>query len=465
MNIFHNIKPFQFWKGLFNAKMAFVLCFGIFVLMPNSGQGQKLKKQLEAVDDYIIQGNYEYAQELLVRILRKDKGVHQAHYKLAVVYKQQEKPQKALEEAVKAVQLKPEEPNYNALLGSIWFILEDEEKGMKYIENALLIDSMLPEALLFRGDYYTKKGEFEAALADYKLLEKAVANEPQTLYRIAFCYKQLFQYRKAAKYYEKSLALNPLDVSGRYELAECYFELADFGEAAFELDQCERLESNALILHLRAKCRIKQERLLEAKKDLLNAQAMIKYDLDLQLSLIQVEEMQRVFKMALSRVDELIATYPNLKPLLVLKGRIQAKLKRYEDAYRTFGLAVNGLEGSNTPFESQVLVYQNLMAHILKNGKEQNPERCDSFAVYSYFFYGIKKGGDFVCVNDPYLNIANEGVESPVFHKAIFFNALNKKYSGNAGANKYKNELERLNALKHYETIDYHLAEILLGVE
>ena len=171
MNIFHNIKPFQFWKGLFNAKMAFVLCFGIFVLMPNSGQGQKLKKQLEAVDAYIIQGNYEYAQELLVRILRKDKGVHQAHYKLAVVYKQQEKPQKALEEAVKAVQLKPEEPNYNALLGSIWFILEDEEKGMKYIENALLIDSMLPEALLFRGDYYTKKGEFEAALADYKLLE------------------------------------------------------------------------------------------------------------------------------------------------------------------------------------------------------------------------------------------------------------------------------------------------------
>ncbi|MFY0673896.1 MAG: tetratricopeptide repeat protein [Bacteroidia bacterium] len=435
----------------------------IFVLAPTSGNAQKLKKQLQAVDEYIVQGEYDYAQELLVRILRKDEGVHQAHYKLALVYKQQDKDKKALEEAVKAVQLKPEEPNYNALLASVWFILEDEEKGMKYIDNALLIDSMLPEALLFRGDYYSRQGEFEAALADYKLLEQAVDNEPQTLYRIAYCHKQLFRFNKAAKYYNKSLQLNPLDVVGRYELAECYYVMQDYDDAVFELDQCEKLESNVPVLHLRAKCRIKQERLLEAKKDLLNAQAMIKYDLDLQLSLIQVEEMQREFKKALVRVDELIATYPDLKPILVLKGRIQAKLKRYNDAYRTFGLAVNGFVGSNTPFESQVLVYQNLLSHILSNGKEQNPQRCDSFAVYSYFFFGIKQNGDFICVNDPYLSISNNGVESSVYHKVIFFNALHKRYSNKESD--YKKELERLIALKHYETIDYHLAEILLGVE
>ena len=436
----------------------------VFVLIAFGSFGQNLAKRLQAVDDYIIQENYDYAEQLLGKILRRDNGVHQAHYKLATVYRLQNQPKKAVEEAVKAVQLKPEEPNYNALLGAIWLALDEEEKGFRSIEKALIIDSLLPEALLYRADYLMETEEYAKAIKDYKSLQKVVSKEPQIQYRLGFCQMQLGKRYLAETSFKKVLEINPVDLEAREMLAQCQYDLGFYTDAIFQIDQLEKLQPAPKNLILRAKCNIKLNKLIEAKQDLLTAQKSLKADFDIAINLIAVEELMHNYQAALKQCNLLMAQYPTLQPLKVLKGRLLAKMGLYNDATRSFGLAINGIEKQDLPFVSQVHTYINLCSYLSNTNRSFFPNGCDSFSFYTFYFGNNQQqqGWTYPCTNDG-LYITFKNAEAEPFNlskKMAFYLALAQKETN------LKTEidlLEKIRSNKNYEQFEYHIADILLN--
>jgi tetratricopeptide (TPR) repeat protein len=124
----------------------------------------------------------------------------------------------------------------------------DDREGRKYRENARLtrqrllpavapmLDSLRrnvasrPQDLAARGTLALKLDElgfFEEALAQYRELEQRGMNGWQLYFNAGNACKKLSRYRDAARYYEKSLAINPRSADAANNLGVVYRKLND----------------------------------------------------------------------------------------------------------------------------------------------------------------------------------------------------------------------------------------------
>ena len=177
-----------------------------------------------------------------MRILRSDEGIHEAHYKLGLVRSLKGDYKQALPAAAKATQLKPEEPTYCALMGRVWLALDEGGKGLEWLERALLQDSLQPEALLSRARYHSANDAWESALVDYTRLNQVVQNEPELHFRIGECHFEMQAFDKAKAWFTKTLKVNPLDLEARWLLSLTTYELGEYREGLFHVEQLIKME-------------------------------------------------------------------------------------------------------------------------------------------------------------------------------------------------------------------------------
>lgn len=429
-----------------------------------SAGAQSIKKRLEAVDDYIIQEDYASAEKLLVRILRSDEGVHEAHYKLALVRSLKGDYKQALPEASKATKLKPEEPNYCALLGKVWLALDEDEKGFEWLQRALLQDSMLPEALLSRAQYLAGRDSWDLALADYLKLNQVVIDEPVLYYRVGECHFEMGSYKKAEEWLVKTVNANPIDMDARWLLALTSYELAKFDQGLFQVDQLIKMEgSTPEYDYQKGQFHRGLFQLEDARKAYQSAIKSDKENLNYVFGLIMVEELSRNYVEATVLTDQLIALYPAMRPLLVLKGRILAKRRDIKGARRYLNLAIDGMEGRDLPFVNDVKVYLGLLNYLKEDKKARTYlVSCDNLYIYHWCFYQLK---DRTGLSDCEENLFKEYFSSPSIDplaepKQQLLAALG--FLKKQEIEQSKKILESVRSVVNYELIDYHLSEILL---
>lgn len=399
--------------------MSKFLCTLVLLLGAVALQAQNVEKKLEAVDDYIIEGNYEYAEKLLVKILRKDAGIHIAHYKLATVFWQTNKTKKALEEAVKAVRQKPENSNYQALLGKLWLENGQDDKAMEAFDAALLYDDQLPEVYLYRGDYYAEVEAWEDALKDYKVLSTLVSEDPEILFRMAHAYHGMKEYKRAANNYEKVLRLNPLDDESRYALAVCQYHNGIYTDAIFHLDQLINMNGELIdYLYQRALCYIDTKQLARAKTDLLKARELDKNQLDVNYALVGVEERMGNFDRAIVVLDQAIARFGGMHVQYMWKGRLQAKKGDFKEAYRSYVFAGESGADASLTFTKDLNTHMAIVAY-LENEKDWIPafEKCDPqypFAGFMAVCMGLENTDvPLECVSSKELSLF-DGLKDPL---------------------------------------------------
>lgn len=350
--------------------------------------GQTIKKRLEAVDEYIIQEDYELAEKLLVRILRNDQGVHEAHYKLGLVKSLKGEYRKALPEVSKANQLKPEEPNYCALLGKIWLALNEDEKGLDWLDKALIQDSVLPEALLTRAKYYSGNGVWDLALKDYLQLNRVVLNEPEICFRIGECHFEMSAFEKARNWLLKTVKVNPLDMEARWLLSKSLYALGAYRDGLFHLEQLIKMEGTTPVYEYeKGQFHLALHEFSQARRAYTKAIEGDKNNLNYVFGQIAVEELTLNYNTALSLTDRLLAAYPDMRPLMVLKARILAKKKDLRGARRYFNLAIDGLQSKGLPFVNDVEVYLEVLDYLEQ--KETEPKKefpCDQHYIFHWCF-------------------------------------------------------------------------------
>ena len=114
---------------------------------------------------------------------------------------------------------------------------------------------------------------------------------------------------------------------------------------------------------------------------------MEKNNLNFVFGLVAVEELAGNFDEALVLTEQLIATYPYMRPLLVLKGRLLAKQLNLKDARRYFVLSIDGMEEKNLPFVNDVKVHLALLEYLEEGERPpEAPIYCDYFYVYHWCF-------------------------------------------------------------------------------
>jgi len=425
--------------------------------------GQSVEKKLEAVDDYIIEGNYDYAEKLLIKILRKDDGIHEAHYKLAMVLWQTDKPKRALEEAVKAVSQKPEDANYQALLGKLWVENSQGDKALEAFERALLYNAYLPEAFLYRGDYYMEQEAWDKAISDFMHLDSLVPGQPEIYFRLAHCHHGKLKYKPAIHNYQKALEINPLDNESRFGLSLCFYETGSYANAIFHLNQLINMEGEFVdYLHQRAQCYVQLDKLSEAKIDLIKARKLESGNTEVVLTLIGLEERLGNYDAAISLLDQNIARFEGMRILYVWKGRILAKQGQFKSANRNFGFAAEGME-SGQAYSQELMVYQAIVAYLADESSflpasiecdAQNPK-----AVLMARCIPSKKDMNIDCLNVKDQELSSPGNDNPVTSHEWMLSAIGHLYRDDP--QNARISLEKALTLTNFEDSEYHFAEIL----
>lgn len=429
---------------------------------------QSIEKKLEAVDDYIIEGNFDYAEKLLVKILRRDEGIHVAHYKLATVFWQTNKPKKALEEAVKAVQQKSENPNYQALLGKLWLENGQNDKALDAFDAALLYDDQLPEVYLYRGDYFAEIEDWDQALADYEVLSTLVSEDPEVLFRLGHAYHGLEQYKKAARQYEKALRLNPLDDESRFALAVCQYQNGIYSDAIFQLDQLINMNGEFIdYLYQRALCFIEVKQLAKAKADLLKARELEKHQLDVNYALIGVEERLGNLDKAIVILDQTIARFGSLHVLYLWKGRILAKKGDFKEAYRNYVFASESENGTRLAYLHDLNTHKAIISYLAGEAQWMPMlSKCSSEQPYTSFIATCADNdmAEFwlECLSEKDLQLF-AGEVDPLSMDAheLFIKALYHLHGGDR--NKAAKVLDNVLAVTSFDDSEHHFAMILLN--
>ena len=386
--------------------------------------GQNLQKKILAAEEYIVQNDFESAQELLMRVIRKDNGVHKAYYLLALCYKEQKKPLKALAEIEHALKLAKDEPIYHTTAGRILLSEDKIEQAAKHIQRAMLLDPDLPEGLWLRAEYYYESAEYEKALSDYLKLDKYVEGSPSVDFMIGSCYFALQQYSKAIIRFEKVKKLNPIDHQNLWLLGQSYYSDKKYSQAVKTLENLSEITEDRSQSLLLSDAYAQLGKWHLAEQHLLIYQGQVgKKDLIGMLAMIGIKEGSGAYKDALSHCDELLRLYPESDEFNVLKGRIIAKMGFYVKSTEYLQRAIYGMELDNRPFVHQAKMYLAINQYL--SPEVQRPPgtmACDS--LYPLYYYLISKGQENHPSDCEFNVPASADIQSSQNTLSIFYKAL-----------------------------------------
>ncbi len=137
----------------------------------------------------------------------------------AAAYYQEGRLAEALEEALKAQEAYPEDPEVYNLIGLIYMDRHEYQKAIENFQKAISLRPQYSEAINNLGSVYLLQGKIKEAIRCFqKALENPLYTRPYIAYtNLAWAYYQLGDKEKAIEYLNKALSYNP-----RYHLAYFY---------------------------------------------------------------------------------------------------------------------------------------------------------------------------------------------------------------------------------------------------
>ncbi|MFB0546380.1 MAG: tetratricopeptide repeat protein [Anaerolineae bacterium] len=164
-------------------------------------------------------------------------------YTVGNAYLQQGKQDKALEEFLKAVEIKPDDLNSHVAIGYIYAQQGRLDEAVREFQRSVEI---APNDLVSHrnlGGVYRQQGRLEEARAEF---ERAVAIAPDDLIthqNLAEVYRQLGMKEEALREFQRCVEIAPGDFNSHKNLAIFYQELGRIDEAIAEAQSAKELAS------------------------------------------------------------------------------------------------------------------------------------------------------------------------------------------------------------------------------
>ena len=198
----------------------------------NNHKARRLAEEAIALDP-------EYAQAY-----RWLSGTHLIDVWLGSTKSPRESLRKAIELAQKALSLDDSLGGAHGLLGYLYVMTRQYDKGIREVERAVELESNGADAHVFLGMGLRNTDRAEEAIP---ILKKAIRLDPHTpgwyMHILAATYREIQNYEEAIKWGEKAVQQNPVNVLSRVILCSIYGLAGRMDKASAQAKEIMRLNS------------------------------------------------------------------------------------------------------------------------------------------------------------------------------------------------------------------------------
>jgi len=231
-------------KRLFFIVLPFLLIGGNVVAQPGrlSEKEVNLQKLLIDASKEKMLGNYEKATALLKEVLKEDEDDAVAAYELSRVYEAQDKLQRAVDYAERAVASDPGNIWYHRFLTDLFQQLNANEQAAEVMERIVELEPD-NDFNYYRWAYFlVRAGEIKDAVKVYDELESRSGLSEEVVRRKHALYLGAGDYKKAANELERLIKAFPGDMEYRHLLASFYNQINEPKKAREVYEQILEVE-------------------------------------------------------------------------------------------------------------------------------------------------------------------------------------------------------------------------------
>jgi tetratricopeptide (TPR) repeat protein len=257
----------------------------------------------------------------------------EARYELANAYLLAHNEPKCVENLRAAVALAPNFIPANLLLAQIEIKDGDATGAIELLTRLLQKGANVPaQASLLLADAYAVKGQYDAALAVYAELAKALPKNPRFPLLMGAIYVQQRKYSSARSEFEKALSLAPNETDVAQQLVDLdLLEHNNRDAAAVAQDQILRNPKSAAPLELAAKVAVADNNFPLAENDLMKAIKVDQNATTAYISLAQIYVHDGNDQKALEFLNGLVSR-TNEPGAYIEIGVIHEHMKQYKEA-------------------------------------------------------------------------------------------------------------------------------------
>jgi tetratricopeptide (TPR) repeat protein len=181
-------------------------------------------KTLELRDNYLAAIS-KYNDALKIE---KSAGIY---FALSKLYSNVTQHQKALEYALEALKLNPDNSSYEEHIADTYIILGDYTNALKYLKEISVKNPDDINVLYNIGRMYEALKQPSEAIKYYENITENYQYDETVLLRMADIYESYGDYANTAATVEKLLLLNPTDINLKYSAAATYVKIPDYDNA------------------------------------------------------------------------------------------------------------------------------------------------------------------------------------------------------------------------------------------
>ncbi|MFH2034904.1 MAG: tetratricopeptide repeat protein, partial [Candidatus Zixiibacteriota bacterium] len=191
--------------------------------------------------------DFKKAEVNFLKVLKYQDPYQDTYLKLATIYLDTAKPDKALPYIEKQLAVEPKSALTNIAMARYFGMKNDDFKVEEYMAKALKFASDEPEIYERSGVYWANKGEFEKATFSLEKLVEFKPNYEHGLRLLSKVYYDSCDFENARESYIRYLDMAKLDPESYYNLANSCYKMNDFEKAEiFYIESLSLDENNAL---------------------------------------------------------------------------------------------------------------------------------------------------------------------------------------------------------------------------
>ncbi len=175
------------------------------------------------------------------RLVDMDKSNFEPYFIAGLNYKELKDTVKAIEQFKTVLQFKPDMYDAYMQLG----LLTSAQKSPlanQYFDNAIRIDSTIPESYYAKAKYFQDIKKYEEAKKTYRKLINISPQNGNAFFNMGFIYILQDSLPKAKKYFDFAIKVNPIYSDAYYYRGLCESELGELDFAKSDLTQCLALD-------------------------------------------------------------------------------------------------------------------------------------------------------------------------------------------------------------------------------
>ena len=222
------------------AVIVLILLLFLILMLRSKYLAEKIK--VLKLKMYISLGKFDDAKKIALKLADKYPQNYLVHKILGQLYEKEGNISVALDEYIRAVELKNDDYDLHYKVASLLIQNEKKDEAVIMLQDLLKMKPDYLQATLLLGNILYDEERFKEAVSVYMSALRYNPTEYELYYSIAMAFTRLNDFPKAKEYYQRAAILNTYLFNGEYDLALIAMIQGELDEAERHLQKAAHQE-------------------------------------------------------------------------------------------------------------------------------------------------------------------------------------------------------------------------------